>query len=471
MIDAPVNDETVLDTLQTEVMALIEARRFHELRRILKELEPADIADVMERLEQEHNDHEVVVFRLLPKALNIDTFEHLNLDSQEELLKHMGDKDVAAILDDMSPDDRTALLEELPGQVTRRLLNLLSAEERQIATQLLGYPEESIGRQMTPDYVAIKSHWTVAEVLEHVREYGRDSETLNMVYVVEKGGLLIDDIRMREILLAPRDTQVSDMMDHQFIALNAYSDQEEAVQTFRKHDRTALPVVDSGGILVGIVTVDDVLDIAEEEATEDIQKLGGMEALDEPYLTVGLLTLVRKRSLWLILLFFGQMLTATAMGAYEEQLQQALVLAIFIPLIISSGGNTGSQAATLIIRALTIGEVRLRDWWRVMRREILSGLIIGGILGTLGFLRIGAGELLYGSYGANWVPLGLTIGLALLGIVLWGTLSGSLLPFALKRLGIDPATSSAPLVATLVDVTGLVIYFSVASVVLKGSLL
>ena len=468
--ERPTQDER-LNFLLTETLELVSKRQFFELRRVLRELEPPDIADLMRELGEEHADYEAVVFRLTPTDMSVRTFEHLSRDSQEGLLKQLGDRDVADILDDMSPDDRTQLLEELPGQVTRRMLNLLSVEERQIATQLLGYPEDSIGRQMTPDYVAVKPHWSVAEVLEHIREYGRDSETLNVVYVVERGGHLIDDIRLRDILLAGRNTLVSELMDSQFVSLSATDDQEGAVAVFQRYDRSALPVTDSSGVLVGIVTVDDVLDIAEEEATEDIQKLGGVEALEEPYLTIALPKLIRKRSLWLILLFFGQMLTATAMGFYEDQLQAALVLAIFMPLIISSGGNTGSQAATLIIRALTLDEVRLRDWWRVMRREILSGLIIGGILGTLGFLRIGAGEWLNGSYGAAWPYLGLTIGLSLMGIVLWGTLSGSLLPFALKRLGIDPATSSAPLVATLVDVTGLVIYFSVATVVLKGTLL
>lgn len=463
MIEAP----DIL-ALHDDVVKLIETRKFIALRRILEELEPPDLADLIIELGR---DYETVVFRLLPNETTIPTFEQLPVEVQEELLKGLGDKDVAEILDDMSPDDRTALLEELPGKVTKRMLNLLSPAERSVATQLLGYPEDSVGRLVTPDYVAVKPHWTVREVLEHIRIFGRDSETLNVVYVVAKGGALIDDIRLREILLASSDAFVSDLMDEQFVALSALEDQETAVTAFQRHDRSALPVTDSSGILVGIVTVDDVLDIAEEEATEDIQKLGGVEALEEPYLSIALPTLIRKRSVWLILLFFGQMLTATAMGFFEDELSQALVLAIFVPLIISSGGNTGSQAATLIIRALTLGEVRLRDWWRVMRREILSGLIIGGILGALGFLRIGAAEWLTGNYGETWVFVGLTIALSLLGIVLWGTLSGSLLPFVLKRAGIDPATSSAPLVSTLVDVTGLVIYFSVASVVLKGTLL
>lgn len=458
-------------SLFEQITTLIEERKFFELRRILQKLEPADIAELMTEIAQEHQDYEGVVFRLLPQDLAVATFEHLPLESQETLLKLLGDKDVARILDDMSADDRTSLLEELPGKVTRRLLNLLSPEERTVATQLLGYPEYSIGRLMTPDYVAVKPDWTVQEALEHIRVYGRDSETLNNVYVVEKGGRLIDDIRMREILLSRSDKKIAELMDHQYLYLNATDDQEEAVAAFRKHDRSSLPVVDSSGILVGIVTIDDVLDVIEEETTEDIQKLAGVQALEEPYMNVPLLTLVRKRAFWLILLFFGQMLTATAMGFYEEQLAQALVLAIFVPLIISSGGNSGSQAATLIIRALTLGEIRLRDWWRVMRREVLTSFVIGTTLGMLGFLRIFVMQWWRGSYGEHWLFVALTIAFSLIGVVMWGSLSGSILPFILKRFGVDPATSSAPLVATLSDVTGLLIYFSIALVVLKGTLL
>ena len=457
-----------LETLINDINTLVNNRQFTQLRTIITRLESPDLADILVELDREV---ETVVFRLLPSEQAISTFEHLPLESQERILRGLGDRDVAAILDDMSPDDRTAFLEELPGKVTKRLLNLLSNEERHVATQLLGYPEDSIGRLMTPDYVAIKPDWTVAQVLEHIRAFGQDSETLNVLYVVEKGGVLVDDLRMREILLVAPHTHVSDLMDRQFIALTATDDQEAAVMAFRRHDRIALPVTDTRGVLVGIVTVDDVLDVAEEEATEDIQKLGGSEALEEPYLTIALPTLIRKRSVWLILLFFGQLLTATAMGYFEDELSRALVLAIFVPLIISSGGNSGSQAATLIIRAMTLGEIRLRDWWRVMRREILSGLAIGGILAVLGFIRIAVAESVSGAYGPHWPLVGLTISVSLIGVVLWGTLSGSLLPFLLKRLGVDPATSSAPFVATLVDVTGLVIYFSVASVILKGTLL
>jgi magnesium transporter len=456
------------DTILQEVQGLIAERRFLELRRTLAGLEPPDLADLIVALGRES---EAVVFRLLPRSLSVRTFEHLPVEIQEELIKALGDRAVATILDDMSPDDRTALLEELPGMVTRRLINMLSPEEREVATRLLGYPEESVGRLMTPDYVAIKPHWTVAQVLEHVRRFGRGSETLNVLYVVESGGRLIDDLRISEVLLAQPETRVEAFMDRQFVALSAYDDQETATALFRRHDRSALPVIDNEGILVGIVTVDDVLDVLEEEATEDIHKLGGMEALEEPYMNVGLFTLVRKRAVWLVLLFFGQMLTATAMGFFEDEIARALVLAIFVPLIISSGGNTGSQAATLIIRALTLGEVRLRDWARVMRREILTGLIIGGILGSLGFLRIAVVHGFTGNYGEHWFLIALTIALALLGVVLWGTLSGSLLPFLLRRLGLDPAASSAPFVATLCDVTGLLIYFGIAILVLRGTVL
>jgi magnesium transporter len=378
---------------------------------------------------------------------------------------------VAAVLDEMSADDRTALLEELPGEVTRRLLDLLSPEERAVARSLLGYPEDSIGRLMTPDYLHVREGWTVQQVLDHIRRYGRDSETLNVLYVVDEAGKLIDDLRMRELLLVDPARRVGEIIDRDFVALNATDDQETAVAAFRRYDRTALPVVDSSGALVGIVTVDDVLDVAEEEATEDIQKLGGTEALDEPYLAIGLPTLIKKRAPWLVVLFLGEMLTATAMGFYESEIERAVVLALFIPLIISSGGNSGSQATTLIIRALAVGEVTLADWWRVVRRELVAGLALGTMLGVIGFLRVVLWSEATGDYSPYAVGIGITVGSALLGVVLWGCLTGSVLPLLLKRLGFDPATSSAPFVATLVDVTGLVIYFTVASLLLSGKLL
>jgi magnesium transporter len=371
----------------------------------------------------------------------------------------------------MAPDDRTELLEELPATVTRQMLALLTPEERTVAVSLLGYPEGSIGRLMTPDYVRVRAEWTVEQVLDHIRRHGNDSETLSIIYVVDDRGVLIDDVRIREFLLAPRDRLVSELMDHKFVSLKATDDQETAVAAFRREDRNALPVTDSTGALIGIVTVDDVLDVAEEEATEDIHKLGGVEALEEPYMQTGFASMVRKRAGWLVILFIGEMFTATAMGYFEDEIARAVVLALFVPLIISSGGNSGSQAATLVIRALALGEVTMRDWWRVMRREVMSGLTLGGILGLIGFLRIVLWSRFSDFYGPHYVLLGLTVGLTLVGIVLWGTLAGSMLPFLLRRLGFDPATSSAPFIATLVDVTGLVIYFSIAALLLRGTLL
>ncbi|MGH6636647.1 MAG: magnesium transporter, partial [Gammaproteobacteria bacterium] len=377
----------------------------------------------------------------------------------------------ATLLNDMAPDDRTHLLEELPASVTKQMLALLTAEERAVAVSLLGYPEASIGRLMTPDYVMAREAWTVERVLDHIRRYGQDSETLSTIYVVNESGVLIDDVGIRNFLLASPTTRVSELMDHRFVALKATDDQEIAISVFRQEDLTALPVTDSSGVLIGIVTVDDVLDVAEAEATEDIQKIGGMEALDEPYTKIAITRMVRKRAGWLVILFLGEMLTATAMGFFEQEIERAVVLALFIPLIISSGGNSGSQAATLVIRALVLGEVGMRDWWRVMRREVISGLLLGSILGGIGFLRITLWSAFSNIYGEHWLLVALTVGLALVGIVLWGTLAGSMLPFVLRRFGFDPATSSAPFVATLVDVTGIVIYFSVATVILRGTLL
>jgi len=366
---------------------------------------------------------------------------------------------------------RTMFLEELPAEVTRQLLALLTPEERAVAVQLLGYPEGSIGRLMTPHYIAVREEWTIAQVLDYVRTHGQDSETLNVIYVVDDTGRLVDDLRIREVLLTAPANTVNSLMDRRWVALKATDDQETAVRVFRAEDRTALPVTDSAGILIGIVTVDDVLDVAEAEATEDIQRVGGMEALDEPYMRIAFRRMIQKRAGWLTALFLGEMLTATAMGFFEREIERAVVLALFVPLIISSGGNSGSQASTLVIRALALGEVSLGDWWRVMRREIGAGLALGGILGAIGFLRITMWSAFSPIYGEHWLLVALTVSIALVGVVLWGTLIGSLLPFGLRRLGFDPAASSAPFVATLVDVTGLVIYFSVGIVILRGTLL
>jgi magnesium transporter len=454
--------------IQTMFEYAISARDFAGLRDAVDDLPPSELAPLIQDLPIER---QTTIFRILPRRLAARTFEYLPLKEQEEMLRALAQEDVTAILNEMSPDDRTMLLEELPAAATRQMLALLNDEERAEAVKLLGYPEGSVGRFMTPHYIAVRPHWTVPEVLDYVRRHGQDSETLNMIYVVDEDGVLIDDIRMRKFLLADPDLRVADLMDDRFTSLKANDDRQTAVNVFRQADLAALPVTDSDGVLIGIVTNDDILDVAEELATEDIQRIGGSEALDEPYMKIAFHQMVRKRAGWLVILFLGEMLTATAMGFFEKEIERAVVLALFVPLIISSGGNSGSQAATLVIRALALGEVRLRDWWRIMRREVFSGLALGSILGAIGFLRITVWSAFSDMYGPYWFLVALTVGVALVGIVLWGTLSGSMLPLILRKLGFDPASSSAPFVATLVDVTGLIIYFSVAAVILRGTLL
>ncbi len=455
-------------SIQPEIRALIDARDFATLKELFVDWYPADLAELIDDLPAED---EAIIFRLLPRKLATETYEYLDVEKQKALLKAMGREEVAGILNAMAPDDRTALFEELPSAAVQQLISLLTPEERATAQSLLNYPEDSIGRLMTPDYIAIRKDWTVQDVLNFVRANGSDKETLNVVYVIDDKGKLIDDIRMREFLLAPLTKLVSEMMDENFVSLRVNADKESAVDLFRKYNRTALPVVDSDDHLVGIVTVDDVLTVAEEETTEDIQKIGGMEALEEPYLEISLLRMVKKRAGWLVILFVGEMLTATAMGFFEKEIAKAVVLALFVPLIISSGGNSGSQASTLIIRAMALGEVTLGLWWKVMRREIIAGLLLGCILGSIGFLRIAGWSVFSDMYGVHWLLVAMTVSFSLVGVVLWGSLAGSMMPFILKRFGADPATSSAPFVATLVDVTGLVIYFSVAYMIMKGTLL
>ncbi|HEX9365265.1 MAG TPA: magnesium transporter [Vicinamibacterales bacterium] len=451
-----------------ELAAVLRSRDYPRLRDMVRNRPPSDLGALLADLSLED---QAVVFRLLPRKDAAATFEYLEQDAREALLKTLSKEDVAALLNDMAPDDRTMFLEELPATATRELLALLTPNERAIAVTLLGYPEKSVGRLMTPDYVAVREDWTIQQVLDYVRAHGQDSETLNVIYVIDPHGVLIDDIRIREFLLTDPARRVADLMDRRFVALKATDDQQTAVAAFRQHDRSALPVTDTAGVLIGIVTVDDVLDVAETEATKDIQRIGGSEALDEPYMEIGFAKMIQKRAGWLTALFLGEMLTATAMGFFEAEISKAVVLALFIPLIISSGGNSGSQASTLVIRALALGELTLKDWWRVIRREVAAGLALGTILATIGFLRITLWSAFSDQYGQHWLLIAVTVAFTLVGIVLWGTLIGSLLPLILRRLGFDPATSSAPFVATLVDVTGLVIYFSVALVVLHGTLL
>jgi magnesium transporter len=447
----------------------IREKKWEEIRRHLTELHSNEAADVIEELPDNES---TVVFRLLPAEKAAEVFEYLDSQNQQSIIKNPGKQEVATILNDMSPDDRTVFLGKLPDRILKETLNLLSDEERKIASSLLGYDENTVGRLMTPYYIQVKKERTVADTLEHIRRIGKKIETLNIVFVVGDRHKLIDDIRIGKFLMASPETRVEDLMDNKFVSLLDTMDKEDAVQFFREYDRSVLPVVTENGILVGIVTADDILDVAEAEATEDIQKFGGLEALDLPYLETSFSQMIKKRVGWLILLFLGQMLTASAMSHFEAEIEKAVVLALFIPLIISAGGNCGSQAATLVIRAMALKELTLKDWWFVMRREVTSGFVLGVILGAIGFFRIFAWQKLgFFDHTEYWFLVALTIFLSLIGIVLWGTLSGSMIPLVLRRFGLDPATSSAPFVATLVDVTGILIYFTIAVAILSGTLL
>jgi magnesium transporter len=454
--------------LAPDIGELLAQRRYDQLREALLEFEPADIADLVDGLEQ---DQAALVFRLLPRDLAADVFSYLDSDQKQSLISHLGNERVAALINEMEPDDRTALLEEMPAEVAQRLIAMLTPAERSVTQTILGYPEESVGRLMTPDYVRVRPEWTIAQAMEHIRKYGRDAETVNVIYVVDDAGTLVDDLRIRQFLLADPQQTVESIMDRKFTALNATDDREEAVRVMQHYDRLALPVIDSRGILVGIVTADDVADVAEEEATEDIQKMGGMEALGAPYMESGLASMVRKRAGWLSILFLGQMLTATAMGYFEGEIEKAVVLALFLPLIISSGGNAGSQATSLVIRAMAVGEVSLRHWWAVLGRELATGLTLGVWLGLIGIARVMLWPGHETLYGEHYGLLALAVGASTLGVVTFGAFAGSMLPFILRMLALDPAAASAPFVATVVDVTGVVIYFSVAAVILRGTLL
>jgi magnesium transporter len=457
--------------LRPELNELIERKDWDGLRAVFSELSPPDVAEVMEVLLDTPGQEEGVIFRVLPRAQAAAVFSYLPLERQAQLVHQLSHESVHSIINAMTPDDRTRLLEELPDAATRRLLESLSPEELKSARELLGYPERTAGRYMTPRYVALRPEWTAREAIEQIRRSGRDKETLHVVYVVAADGSLIHDIKLGALVLADPETKVLDVPG-ETISIPATAPGDEVIGAFEKYDRVALPVVDSNGHMLGILTVDDVLEFAEKQATREMQKLGGSEALDAPYREVGLWPMLKKRGGWLAALFIGETLTATAMGHFEAEIARAAVVALFVPLIISSGGNSGSQATSIIIRSLALQELRLRDWWYVFRKEVLSGVLLGVFLGLVGFVRIALWyKLGWHNYDGHPYLMGLTVWASLVGVVMFGSVVGSMLPFLLRKLGFDPATASAPFVATLVDVTGLVIYFSVALAILHTTLL
>jgi magnesium transporter len=453
----------------TEVfLDILSKGDMHLLREFLDE---QNISDVVE-LVNEFPENEATIIDNMTVHRAVSVFKILDINQQKDIIKLLPARKTAKILNELPPDDRTDFLEELPKAAIRDLIKLLDPEERKITLSLLGYPEDSVGRLMTPDYVYVYPHYTVTQVLDTIRKYGKNSETIDVIYIIDEKGGLIDDIRIRDLLLAQPQDIISDIIDGRFVALNVYDDQEHASQVFKMNNRTAIPVVDDNDILLGIVTIDDILWVTNEEFSEDMQKMGGTEALNEPYLDISLFKLFKKRITWLVVLFFGEMFTATAMGYFQDELAKVLVLASFIPLILSTGGNTGSQSSTLIIQAMSVGEITTADWIKILRREITSGLFLGILLGIIGFFRVTIWHMIApGFYGPHWLLIGVTIGFTILGVVVWGTMAGSMLPVVLKKLGADPAVSSAPFVATLVDVTAILIYFSLAYLFLQGTLL
>lgn len=459
--------ETEQESIKENFLEIIGKEDVLETREFLNHQNISDVAFLVDELPDLSS--KIISNMSIHRASSV--FKILDFSTQKAIIQDLPPYKTAELLNELPADDRTSFLEELPSSVVKELIRLLDPEERKITLSLLGYPEGSVGRLMTPDYIAVQVDWTIVEVLDHVRQEGKHSETIDVIYVVNDRGEFVDDIRIREILLADPEKIVEEIIDYRSITLNVTETQEEANQVFKMNNRVALPVVDDQNILLGIVTIDDMLWVANEEYSEDMQKIGGTEALNEPYLEIPLAKLFKKRVVWLIVLFLGEMLTASAMGYFEDEIAKAVVLALFVPLIISSGGNSGSQASTLIIQAMAVGEITLSDWWRVLRREIISGLLLGLVLGIIGFFRVIVWNSIFHTYGEHSTLIGLTVGFSLIGVVLWGTISGSMLPIFLKRLGADPATSSAPFVATLVDVTGLLIYFSLAFTFMQGILL
>lgn len=441
------------------------------ISQVVADLAPADLAELLNQLTLVEA---ATVVSMLPIDRVVELFDDPTMRRRGAILEQLEPQRAAAVLAGLSADERTDVVQRMGHHQRHLIVPKLSPELRHELEGLLQYPPHTAGGNMTTEFVRLDPKMTVGTALKHIRSVAREKESIYACYVMEsKTNQLLGAVSLRDLVMAELSTPLTEVMRPKPITVSALEDQEEVAKKISKYNLLAVPVLEKDGSVVGFVTVDDVVDVLIEEGTEDILRMGAIEpgALDRPYMQTSLPVMIRKRASWLVVLFLGEMLTATAMGFFEKEIARAVVLALFVPLIISSGGNSGSQASTLVIRALALGEVALRDWWHVMRREVFSGLGLGLILGTIGFLRITVWSAFSNLYGEHWPLVALTVGLALIGIVLWGTLAGAMLPFVLRRLGFDPATSSAPFVATLVDVTGLIIYFSVAVLILRGTLL
>jgi magnesium transporter len=444
----PVLDD---ESLRPEVESLLARRDWHRLRETLAGSSAPVLRDLL--LDLEKHDR-VLLFRALPRELAAEVFADFDVEQKDALVTELTDDEMREVLANLEPDDRTTLLAELPGQVTRRLLNLLPPEDRWEARWLLGYPAESVGRLMTPDYVAVRPNWTVNQALDHIRRHGRDSETINMIYVTDASWRLLDDLELRRIILADPDTTIEQLMDHSWVSLSAFDNREEAVRLIQRYDVVALPVVDSDGVLVGIVTVDDVLDVAEEEATEDFHKMATVGPIHTSLRDASIGFLYRRRVVWLLILVVVNIFSGAAIAQFEETIAAVIALVFFLPLLIDSAGNAGSQASTLMVRALATGDVEMRDWFGLLGRELAVaaaiGLTMSAAVWTLGFYRGG-------------LDVGIIVAVSMAIVVVFGSVIGMSLPFLLNRFGLDPATASAPLVTSIADIAGVLVYFSIAS--------
>lgn len=445
-----------------DISSLLHISRTHNIH-------PSEVAKLFNELPLDSAIH---AFQSFPSKKQVIVFSYLDILLQKKILRGLSKERATYILNKLSSDDRVNLINSYKGVERSHILELLEDKNKKATHDMLGYPKESVARLVNTEFASIGENMSIESANEYLRNNQADSESANVIYVIDKSGKLIDDIPVRRLVLNAPDKHISEIMDGYCVKLDIDDTIEEAITKFREYDRTVLPVTNSENLLLGVVTVDDVMDVQEQRDTKEMQKFGGVESLEYPYVQTPFLSLIKKRGGWLIILFLGEMLTATAMGYFQNEIEKAVVLSLFIPLIISSGGNSGSQAATLIIRAMAVKELSVRDWWYVMRREILSGLTLGVLLGAIGFLRITAWQEFHlWNYGEHWLLLAITIFFSLTGIVIWGTLSGSMIPIILKKCKQDPAASSAPFVATLVDVTGLIIYFTIAAIILKGTLL
>jgi magnesium transporter len=461
------NPQDLLERIRTRL-----DESFVGIGQVVSDLPAPDVADVVNQLTLQEAG---AVVSMLPPARAVEILDQPSLRRRARILEELDPDRAARILEGLAADQRTAIVRDMGDTARRRLLPKLGATMRAEVETLLLYPPRTAGGIMTTEFVSLRPDMRVRDALAHIRAVANEKEAIYACYVLHpESGRLLGALSLRDLVMAEAEKPVTEVMRKKPVTVSALDDQELVAGKIAKYNLLAVPVLEQDGRVVGFVTVDDVIDVLVEEGTEDVLKMGAVEpgALDEPYTATPFWRLIRRRAGWLLVLFLSEMLTATAMGRFEEEIARAVVLALFVPLIISSGGNSGSQAASLIIRALAVGELRLRDWWRVMRKEVLSGLVLGATLGTVGFLRITIWSQAWPNmYGPHWLLIAFTVFLSLIGVVLWGTFSGSMLPIALKRLGMDPAVSSAPFVATLVDVTGIVIYFEVAARVLRGTLL